>query len=288
MTKRCHKTAQKRGAILIPQCGVESAPLDIGTYLLVKKIREDYDSPTADVRMAVHDFKGRFSGGTLETIMAVFEHATLQEITEASRFDALSPVRGPEQPWTSPIRRDHDLGVLTSSISHTTDRAIVFRSWGLWDGGQYYGPNFTWKEYMRVSHYISAIFWMVAFTIAPIFPLFAPFRWLLRKIITQPGDGASEEERKTHFIEWRGVAEADEDLDIPRKVTIQMDTAESMDIYSLTGLLMVQTALGLLYDEDTLARRLGGGLLTPSTVVTPERIMELERSGFRITLNKSD
>jgi short subunit dehydrogenase-like uncharacterized protein len=102
-------------------------------------------------------------------------------------------------------------------------------------------------------------------------------------MMTPPGEGATEEERRTHYIEWRGVAEADDDNEVPRKATLQMETGEGIDLYSLTGLLLVQTALGLLYDENTLARKLGGGLLTPSTVVTPERIMELERNGFKIT-----
>lgn len=82
MIKRCHKTAQKRGAIvcvlhmlgaeegrrrrltgrgkIIPQCGFESAPADIGTYLLVKTIRDELGCGVADVRMALHDIRFEF------------------------------------------------------------------------------------------------------------------------------------------------------------------------------------------------------------------------------------
>jgi hypothetical protein len=108
--------------------------------------------------------------------MTLFEHATLQEIHEASAFDALSPVKGPEQSFRYPIRKDEDLGVLTSWVNNTGDRGVVFRSWGLINGGKYYGENFTWKEYMRVSNYFIAFAWFCLMKAAILIPLIAPFR----------------------------------------------------------------------------------------------------------------
>jgi hypothetical protein len=108
--------------------------------------------------------------------LALFEHATLQEIHEASAFDALSPVKGPEQPFRKPIQKNEDLGMLTSWINNTGDRSIVFRSWGLIDGGEYYGKNFTWKEYLRVSNYVMALVWFWIMKAAILIPLFGPLR----------------------------------------------------------------------------------------------------------------
>lgn len=106
----------------------------------------------------------------------MFEHASLQELSEASKFDALSPVKGPEQPYRSPILRDENLGILTSWINNSGDRAIVFRSWGLFDGGKFYGESFSWKEYKRVSTYVSAIIVFALMNIIILVPLFAPLR----------------------------------------------------------------------------------------------------------------
>lgn len=81
-------------------------------------------------------------------------------------------------------------------------------------------------------------------------------------------------------VEWRGVAEADDDNEVPGKAIIQM-TCEK-DIYTLTGILLVQTAISLLSDDDIPARRLGCGVLTPSTAASANFFRNLDRSGFHI------
>jgi hypothetical protein len=138
--------------------------------------------------------------------MTVFEHATLQELHESSAFDALSPVKpGPEQPFRSPVIRDEHLGILTSWVNNTGDRSIVFRSWGLMDEGNYYGKDFTWKEYQRVSNWVSAIIWFIIMKVIVIVPLFAPLRSVypgifLRSLLTvlggSPGNCSTPERDK--------------------------------------------------------------------------------------------
>ncbi|CCX05117.1 hypothetical protein FPQ18DRAFT_263131 [Pyronema domesticum] len=282
MIKRCHKTAKNRKAIIIPQCGFESAPLDLGTYALVKCIRDELGCGVSDVTFAVHDLKGNVSGGTFETTMTVFEHATLQELHESSAFDALSPVKpGPEQPFRSPVIRDEHLGILTSWVNNTGDRSIVFRSWGLMDEGNYYGKDFTWKEYQRVSNWVSAIIWFIIMKVIIIVPLFAPLRWLARKLF-HPGEGQgpTDEARRGHRVEWRGVAIADEDSENPRKAFVTVQS--TIDPYSLTALCMVQAANSILHNTDTLAAQLGGGILTPATLASPELFRLLDRAGLKI------
>ena len=102
--------------------------------------------------------------------------STLQEISQAATFDAISPVKGPEQPSRKSVYRDEDLGVLTSWFNNIGDRSTVFRTWGLMDGGKYYGPRFSWSEYMRVSGWISAIFFYIVLKLFAILPIFPPFR----------------------------------------------------------------------------------------------------------------
>ncbi|KAI5776650.1 hypothetical protein EDC01DRAFT_624956 [Geopyxis carbonaria] len=282
MIKRCHKTAQKRGAILVPQCGgFESAPIDLGTYALVKTIRDELGEATGDVRFALHDVRGSVSHGTFETSMTVFDTATLQELHEATQPYALSPVKGIDQPTQYPMRRDPDLGILTSWANDTADRSQVFRSWGLIDGGAFYGRNFVWKEYMRVSNWISAVFWMIVLNLGVVLLILGPFRWIIRKMNrVAPGEGPSEESRRNHYVEWRGVAEVDDDSENPRKahVNVRFDG----DPYELTGRMMVVIAMAILFDPNTLARKLGGGLLTPACLATPQLFRELDRAGLKI------
>ncbi|KAF8248242.1 hypothetical protein K440DRAFT_583674 [Wilcoxina mikolae CBS 423.85] len=281
MIKRYHKMAKNKQAIMIPQCGFESAPLDLGTFALVKAIRDELAMGVGDVKFSVHELKGAVSGGTLETSLCLFEHATLHELCEAAKFDALSPVKGPEQPFRYPICRDADLGILTSWIGSTGDRSIVFRSWGLIEEGKFYGEKFSWKEYRRVSNYVSAFSLFILMNIAIIVPLISPLRWLARKILHPgKGEGPSDESRRNHRVEWRGVATVDDDSDTPRKAFVRVQS--TVDPYNLTALCMVQVANSILFNKSTLAAELGGGILTPATVASTELFELLERGGLMI------
>ena len=55
MIKKYGKTAQSNGCIMIPQIGIESAPSDLVTWILVDMIQKRFSAPTADVVVSVHD-----------------------------------------------------------------------------------------------------------------------------------------------------------------------------------------------------------------------------------------
>lgn len=54
------------------------------------------------------------------------------------------------------------------------------------------------------------------------------------------------------------------------------------DCYTLTGILLTHTALAILFDPGTVAREMGGGILTPSTVATERYFDGLERAGVAV------
>ena len=81
-------------------------------------------------------------------------------------------------------------------------------------------------------------------------------------------------------IEYRGVAEADDDSENPKKVSVRV-TYEK-DPYTCTGALMVLIAMSILFDEDIEAKKLGCGMLTAATVATPELYRKLDRAGFHM------
>lgn len=247
--------------------------------------------------------------------MSVWEHVTLQEMFHARRTYALSPVKGLDIPYSHPIFTHDDLGLLTKNNQASHDQKIVMRSWGLNDRGKYYGENFIFKEYRRAPNMLVAVLIYLWMSAIQILPYLTPVRYFshlkdTENLIITITDGSSGKWRnplerglflsKSRFlfiylfeylptdnsetdkyrVEWRGVAEADDDNDVPGKATIQM-TCEK-DIYTLTGILLVQTAISLLSDDDIPARRLGGGVLTPSTAASPNFFRNLDRSGFHI------
>ena len=208
------------------------------------------------------------SGGTLATIINLFNHYSLKELRNASAPWALSPVPGPKSTKSSPfitkllgVRSDPDLGILTTFIAAPGNTAIVQRSWGLQDRGRYYGPKFHYSESIRVRNTLIGIGVHVALAFAGLALLFPPIRWLAKKLVYQPGQGASMESTKREALEYRAIATADQDTPNPSRAIAKF--RYDGGLYYLTGLFLAEAAMVILQDEE-MVRRLGGGVLTPA------------------------
>lgn len=100
-----------------------------------------------------------------------------------------------------------DLGILTTSLGAVANVPIVNRSWGLLNGS--YGPNFTYREYMRSRNYFSAIILHLGLAMGS-FLLAIPFvRAVVKRWLYKPGEGPTHEEYKNDRIEYRGVGTPD-------------------------------------------------------------------------------
>jgi hypothetical protein len=110
------------------------------------------------------------------------------------------------------------LGLLTTSLAANTDIPVIERSWGLLSQiptrkDQFYGPNFKWKEYFRARNWFHgvAVHWgllVAGFMLACI----PPIRSLMRKFVTQPGQGPTREAMEKEEVEYRGIAWPDTDI----------------------------------------------------------------------------
>ena len=229
--------------------------------------------------------RGSFSGGTAATALGILDCYSVGQVFQALKPWAFSPIRRKYIAPTVPlltrylgIRSVPDLGILTTSISGSTDRAIVHRSWGLIDEGTTYGPNFQFYEYMAVRNRLVGIAVHVLMTVAMAAIAFPPVRWLLRKVIYAPGQGPSKEETNTEHVEYRALATADLSDGTPQRAFAKLRW--NGGIYHLTGVLLAEAAMVILREETT-AKSLGGGLLTPATLGQP-LVDRLRQAGLHI------
>ncbi|KAF3913660.1 hypothetical protein ABW21_db0208675 [Orbilia brochopaga] len=225
---------------------------------------------------------GGASGGTMETFFSVIEVFGLRRIASSSRPLALSPIdRTYQFPTHPPVFTHPVLGTLTPWLQGTPDRAIVMRSWGL--TAQYtpektYGPSFAFTEYKRVKNVLEGAALWATITLLSIGVLLAPFRWIARKVITQPGSGPSQDFNvdAVGSLEWRAVGVADTDTGKEEKKVLGSFKYDDGDAYALTGLLIVEAALSVLdvqgrreagvVENECLAGKIGGGVLTPASL----------------------
>lgn len=200
MVHKYHDVAKRNGAIMIPQDGYESVPADLMCWILVRHIRDTLGVGTEEVVLTTWDLKGTPSGGTLATLLGMFETYSPAQFAKAQDPWCLCPVQPPEQvggrslvETLTGVRTVADLGVLTDFLQGPSDNPIVNRSWGLYKGGEYYGKNFRVSAYMKSRNALTAFavhLGLLAFFTSMMLP---PMRWLLRRFIYEPGQGPTKE-----------------------------------------------------------------------------------------------
>jgi short subunit dehydrogenase-like uncharacterized protein len=130
---------------------------------------------------------------------------------------------------------------------------------------------------MRTTSRLRGIALHFAITVGIVLLVIPPVRWFLKKLIYAPGDGPTEEESRPHKAEYRAVAVAD----VPgaTKPRAYARARYEGGMYHLTGLLLTQAAITLLKD-DVVAKKFGGGILTPATL-GQQYIDRIDRAGFK-------
>ncbi|KAF4853700.1 Saccharopine dehydrogenase-like oxidoreductase [Colletotrichum siamense] len=289
MINKYEGAAQETGAMMFPQIGIESAPPDLVTWSLTKEVREKLSAKTAAVTVSIHQLDSAPSGGTLATVLGLFESFSISEVKAQHKPYALSPVpnRNKVQSQKSLLTKlvglcnVPNLGLMTTSIAGMTDTPIVQRSWGLMASlpsreKQFYGPNFSFHEYMRAKGYLRgiAIHWALGF-FGLLLATMPPFRALAKRVVYEPGQGPDKELAKKDEIEYRGIAVPDKASKTgnPQAYCRAKYTGS---MYYLTGMLLAQAASTLLEDDVDLP----GGVFTAACLGQPY-IDRLHDVGFK-------
>ncbi|KAK4230877.1 Saccharopine dehydrogenase-domain-containing protein [Podospora fimiseda] len=282
--------AQKSGALLFPQFGIESAPPDLLTYSLASHLRTEHQAKTEDVIISIHTFNCGPSGGTLATVFSIADYVPLPDFVAAYKPYALSPKPNPARVpppslWTklTGLITAPELGLLTTSVAHKTDAALVHRSWGLLEGtDRAYGPKFSFREFMKTRNYLTGFGMHLGIVLLQI-AIVTPFiRRFLAGWVRQPGTGPDEETARRDEIEYRGVAKGDvedgkEKPEVVGKAWFRGRGAYYCDDDIVTGMLVAEGADTLLRDDA--ASKLEGGVYTPAVLGQP-LLDRLEKGGL--------
>jgi short subunit dehydrogenase-like uncharacterized protein len=284
--QKYHDVAKSNKAIIIPEIGIESAPSDLVAYTTTSIIRKSLNCGVRDVVCSAHEISSAGpSGGTLATALGLQDHYSMSEFRNSTKPFSLSPAPPPKRASSRSLLSRllgafyyPGLGTLTTSFTSMPNVAIVHRSAGLMP--ELYGRNFHFSEYMRVRNYAMGV--LVHFAVAVGWVLFAisPLRALIKRFVYQPGQGPTAEATANEVLEFRAVAVADEVSSGGEEKKAMARMRYEGGWYYFTGLLLAEAAMVLLEDEE-LARKLGGGLLTPASL--GNRFVErLQRAGVTI------
>jgi short subunit dehydrogenase-like uncharacterized protein len=271
--------ARASGARIVPTCGFDCIPADLGVFFLQREMNARYGARSQRVKMRVHAFRGGASGGTIATMLNMMEEARKDpEITRISRDPyALNPKdrrSGPDGPDRVLPEYDADFGQWTAPfVMGAVDTRIVRRSNALLDYA--YGASFQYDEGMLmgsgVSGFAKASGTATAMTGGMAAAPYLPLRRLLGSRIPSPGEGPSREQQEAGFWDVRFFAAHPDD---PRKNLRARLTGDRDPGYGSTSKMLGESAVCLATD----ALSSSPGFLTPAAAMGDALLARLQEN----------
>lgn len=288
---RYHDVAAASGARIVHSCGFDSVPSDLGVHVLHERVAADGEGTLADTTLVLSSFRGGVSGGTIDSMRTLVDTVRSDRRARAVALQpySLSPDAAAEpdlgrQSDTELVRAadvSPDLtGTLAPFVMASANTRVVRRSNAL--RGWAYGRTFRYREAMSVGgSVVSPV--VAAGVTAGLGALvaglaFPPTRWVLDRVLPEPGQGPSEKTRRTgHFT-----------TDVYTTTTTGARYASRMRAagdpgYAATAVMLGEAALAL--DTDALPD--AAGVLTPATALGDRLAARLREAGFEITVRRA-
>ena len=249
-----HEEAASKGTRIIPSCGYDSIPSDIGAYFTVSQ----FDKPVSRVDV-YQEALGGASGGTTETMFTM----------DGLNKDMRDPfVLNPEETVSAEQRENSKDGFSVKQVEGidgwtgmglmaVANTRVVRRSAALMEQNQKpYGNNFTFGEHglfstkrmARLASYGLLMAFLVIST---------PIKHLVRPFLPKPGEGPSQEQQDNGWFRSTFVAESE---DGERKICTMYGSGDPG--YKSTAKLVCESALALAWSDELPGGNEYGGVLT--------------------------
>jgi short subunit dehydrogenase-like uncharacterized protein len=279
---RHHAAASHVGTRIVPFCGFDSIPSDLGTLVLVDWVRQAWDQP---VRKVTASFvgKGGLNGGTLDSMLHMADAGELSAMADPILLNPPSHRTDAERRRARDfraVRWDDARSVwLAPFVMGPVNTRVVRRSAALFeDWGKGYGPEFSYWEAMELPSRALATAAALGMGAFEKLVRFAPVRAALARLGPAPGEGPPEETMDRGFTRARLVAEAQDGRKAMLTLSVQGDPGNRATVMFLS-----ESALALATERESLpggASR--GGVLTPATALGLPLAERLRGAGVRI------
>ena len=279
------KTAEDSGAILIPMSGFDSIPSDLGCYVVQKNFIESYGKPANEVKYRAGETKGGFSGGTIDSMMAMMEHlkedpSIMKIVADPYALNSRSGLDGPDS--NAPFYDEDFQSWVGPFVMGPVNTRVVRRSNELMD--YKYGHDFRYHEGMLTAR--GPLGAAAAGGMAAGLGVFAglaalePTRKLLQRVLPKPGEGPSEDMIENGYFTVELLAKHSE---LPGAQSRLRVHGKGDPGYGSTSKMLVETAASLAHDEVDV----GGGFWTSASALGDKLVQRLEANA-RMTFERLD
>ena len=281
---RHHARAARDGTRIVPCCGFDSVPSDLGAWCAAHALLRDHGEACVEVK-ACFSLRGGLNGGTVASALAMYEAGDrvafedpfllVPDAQPARDTDRHADPRGPR------LDRDFDAWVAPFFMGPVNSR-VVRRSAALLRaaGDPAYAAGFAYSERLRTGRGAAgALAALVASlgTAAAGLALRAPAaRAIARRLLPAPGLGPTERAMDEGSFRCEVMARGERGTRVRGRIVARGDPGNRA-----TTVFACESALALALQADRLPGAAGrGGVLTPATAFGEVLVDRLHRAGI--------
>ncbi|MES2957236.1 MAG: saccharopine dehydrogenase NADP-binding domain-containing protein [Pseudomonadota bacterium] len=198
MIDRHHDAAAKDGTRIVPGCGFDSVPSDLGAWMVAGALRERHGERCARIK-ACFSIRGGLNGGTAASMFNALDEGAQSAFDDPFLLNPAGTAPADTTSHRDPAGalRDADFGCwMAPFMMGPINTRVVRRSAALLADSGLYAPDFRYQEYARMGRGASGA--LMATTVAIGMAAgrsalaFAPLRRLAERGLPAPGEGPSE------------------------------------------------------------------------------------------------
>ena len=275
LIEKHHAEASAKGIRIIPSCGFDSIPSDLGAFFSAQAIGK----PIKRIE-SFHSYEGGASGGTLETMFSMGELDLGDDLINPFLLNPEDSYSDEQMQLSSDrvgIAKKSEINAWSGPfIMATANTRVVRRTEALLALRQEsYGPDFTYQEHAFHKSWWSAAKSLVL-TGLSVLILLSPLKRLVKPFLPKPGEGPSETVQENGWFDCKFIVEANDGTKSVFNMNGKGDPG-----YKVTSKLVSECALCLIEDQDTLpGGGEYGGILTSASGLGESLIARLKRVGI--------
>jgi short subunit dehydrogenase-like uncharacterized protein len=288
MAERFHDTAREDGTAIVPFCGFDSVPSDLGTWFTARALQERTEGDVGRVTAAFAVYGGGLNGGTLASMLHLAEQFPARDLADPF---LLVPGRTTREQWAAhadPRRPVYDpqreRWMMPFFMGPVNTRVVRRSAWLLQERGEGYGPDFAYQEFLDVKKGSRTRAWGATLALGAGLSLVQQKlgRKLLEAVGPSPGEGPSDAsmDRGGFRVIYRAEA-ADGATTLTARMECEGDAGNRSTVRFLA-----EAALTLAVDTTALDLGPGkGGVLTPAVALGGPYLERLRARGVRMAVS---
>jgi short subunit dehydrogenase-like uncharacterized protein len=287
MIDRHHDAAVKGATRIVPGCGFDSVPSDLGAWLVANALRQHHGERCARVK-ACFSIRGGLNGGTAASMFNALDEGVQGQFDDPFLLNPAGSAPAETARHRDPAGAllDADFKAwLAPFVMGPINTRVVRRSAALQADSGLYTPDFHYQEYLHIGRgapgALAATVVAVGMAAGRTALGFEPIRRIAERLVPAPGEGPSTRtmNRGSFRCELIGVGE--------RGTVQRARIAGRGDPGNrATTVFVCEAALALVCDARRLPGGVGrGGVLTPSVAFGKVLAQRLRGAGMALEPN---